>query len=473
MKKYKVVIIGAGTAGLSARKHVAKKTDNYIVVDAGTLGTTCARVGCMPSKVLIQAANDYHRRLSLEEEGIYGAEKLTVNTDHVMRHVRKLRDRFVKGVMSGFESWSDDKLIRKYAKFTGKNTMSLDGEEIEFEKAIIATGSAPILPGPWKAYKEYFIDTNTFFELDSLPKKIAVIGLGVIGIELGQALHRLGVEVIGIGASSIAGVSDPKLAKYTIEKFSEEMNIDTSRVSGVSEKNGKLVIKTGENEYTVDKALVSVGRSPNVKNLGLEKLTDKFDSKGIPAFDSGTLRLVDAPNVFIAGDVNGIAPILHESADEGSIAGFLSVSEEQECFKRRVPMGVTFSSPNIAFVGKKYAELKGENVDFEVGEVSYEGQGRAIVMLKEKGMLRVYGSKVDNKILGAEIFAPSGEHLAHLVAWAISADMSVEDVLALPFYHPVIEEGLRTALRDLMSKLEEKRHPIELARCNDLDLNKC
>src|SRR5687768_16157828 len=121
MKRFDVAIIGAGTAGLSARREVAKVTDNYVVIDGGELGTTCVRVGCMPSKVLIQVANDYHRRLVLKEEGIHGAEHLHVNQHEVMAHVRKLRDRFLRAMMTDMAEWTPTHLIRKRAKFAGLN----------------------------------------------------------------------------------------------------------------------------------------------------------------------------------------------------------------------------------------------------------------------------------------------------------------------------------------------------------------
>lgn len=472
MKKVDTIIIGAGTAGLTARKQVSKVTEDYLVVDSGELGTTCARVGCMPSKVLIQVANDFHRKKAFEEQGIEGAEKLSIDHTKVMKHVRKLRDRFVKGVLSGIEEWKDSHFINKRASFEDKNTISLEGELYQFKKAIIATGSSPNIPEPWKKCSEFLIDTDTFFEQEELPKKMAVIGLGVIGIELGQALHRLGVDTIAIGNGGIAGVSDPELKKYVNDSLSEEMNIDQSGVEELWEENGELVIKTKAQTYKVEKALVSVGRSPNLKNMGIENISSKIDKKGIPEFESGSFKLKSAGNIFIAGDANGVAPILHESADEGSITGLFATGVE-ECFKRRVPMGITFCSPNIAFVGKRYSELKDEKIEFATGEVSFEGQGRSIVMLKEKGLLKVYGCKKTKKILGAEMFAPAGEHLAHLIAWAISAEKTVEEILSFPFYHPVIEEGLRTALRSLMRKLSDNRKAIDLALCNEHETNKC
>ena len=161
--------------------------------------------------------------------------------------------------------------------------------------------------------------------------------------------------------------------------------------------------------------------------------------------------------------MNGERSLLHEAADEGYIAGFNAVNPKQ-CFKRRPSLGVTFSDPNIATIGTRYKDLDSSKIIS--GHVSFEGQGRSIVKLKEKGMLKIFASKDDGKILGAELFAPEGEHLAHLIAWGISLNLNVEEMLKMPFYHPVIEEGLRTALRDARSKLAYAS-PEELVRCQD------
>ena len=129
--------------------------------------------------------------------------------------------------------------------------------------------------------------------------------------------------------------------------------------------------------------------------------------------------------------------------------------------------GVTFSDPNIATVGKRFSDLKEENIEFVTGKVTFEGQGRSIVKLKEQGLLHVYIDKVTGVIYGAEMQAPSGEHLAHLLAWAISMKLTVFEALKMPFYHPVIEEGLRTALRDGANQLENGSEQSELFRCDD------
>ncbi|MCB9073204.1 MAG: dihydrolipoyl dehydrogenase [Bdellovibrionaceae bacterium] len=470
MKHYDVVIVGAGTAGLSARREVAKKTDNYIVIDDGPLGTTCARVGCMPSKVLIQVANDFDRRKKMQQMGIHGGENLSVNAEEVMAHVRSLRDRFVRAVKNPMADW-EHKLVRKRATFVDAHTLDLGDEQIKADKIILATGSRPIIPAQWEPYKEFLIDTDQFFELSMLPKSMAVIGLGVIGIELGQALHRLGVNMVGITmGKAIGGITDPQIQDYIAQKFSEEMpmHFNGAEILGTTDDK-RLRIKADDRIYEVEKAFVAIGRRANLDRIGIDKLGLALNKAGVPDVDINTMKVKSMPHILIPGDANADRPILHEAADEGVMAGYNAVNPEQ-CFKRRVNLGITFSDPNIAATGKRYEQLVSEKKNFVTGRVSFEGQGRSIVKLKEQGVLHVYADEQTGEILGAEMQAPDGEHVAHLLAWAISVKLNVFEALKLPFYHPVIEEGLRTALRDAASKIKNGDHGYELMRCNDVPI---
>lgn len=466
MRRVDVAIIGAGTAGLTARREVVKKTDNYVIIDDGPLGTTCARVGCMPSKALIQVANDFYRSKSFSKLGIHGGSELFVDQKEVMNHVRSLRDRFVSGVKSGMNSW-EEKLIRKRAVFIDKNTLDLGDEKIEAKEIIIATGSRPIIPSAWKEYQQYFIDTDQIFDLEQFPDKMAVIGLGIIGIELGQALFRLGqnVKLIGLGKET-GGLTDPEIQDYVARKFQEEMDISFDGAEIIGEEEGKLIIKSSHETFKVNKAIVAVGRRPNIDNLGLEKIGITLKQKGMPDFSDDTYKLKEAENIYLVGDVNGERPLLHETADEGRIAGYNVLLSDSQCFVRRVPLAITFSDPNIATIGKRHKELVDEKKEFVTGNVSFEGQGRSIVKLKEQGLLNVYAEKKSGLILGAELQAPDGEHLAHLISWAISLKLTVFEALSLPFYHPVIEEGLRTALRQCAKQISGQ-HEHDLFRCND------
>lgn len=458
MKKIDVAIIGAGSGGLSARREVARKTDNYLVFDPGKLGTTCARVGCMPSKVFIQTANDFYRRHKFVEQGILGQESLSLDTVQVMKHVRSLRDRFVRGVMGGMSSWQETHLVRKKAVITGPNTLDVEGETIEAEKIIIATGSKPFTPDVYKNVETKIITTDEFFELEELPKKMGVVGIGVIGLELGQALSRLGVDTTFFGRRKVfAGLTDPEMNEYVGRRLGEELNFVFENVLETEVKDNQAVFKTENEEFNFDYILMCAGRRPVTKDIGLNSLgiEGKFE------FDRTTFKLNKYPHIFIAGDITGEKQLLHEASDEGKIAGYNAVYSEQG-FKTRVPLGVTFSDPNIAIVGQSYKELTDSGIDFVTGEVTFEGQGRSIVKLKEIGLLHVYGERKTGKVLGAELFAPEGEHLAHLLSWVIEQNLNVIDVLSFPFYHPVVEEGLRTALRDLRDKCDIELGKLEV-----------
>lgn len=467
MKSCDVAIIGTGSAGLSARREVARETDNYVVIDDGPLGTTCARVGCMPSKVLIQAAEDFGRREHFDQLGIRGGDGLSLDSRQTMNHVRTLRDRFVSSVMKGMDEWRETHLLRGRARFVDGNTLDVEGEAIRAGRVVIATGSRPVIPKAWEAHGEYFLDSDNIFEQESLPTRLGVVGLGVIGLELGQALHKLGVEVTAYTLDKrFGGLTDPALQDYAAGYFANQFPVKFKGVERLEPSDNGMVVHAGGEATEVDRLLLAMGRRPNVDDLGLENLDIELDSKGMPPFERDTLR-IPGTSVFIAGDVTGDHPVLHEAADEGRIVGYNAVQKESHCFRRRQGLTITFSSPNIAIVGRPHDSLVRDGVAFETGAVSYEGQGRAIVMLENNGLLHVYGDRQTGKLLGAEIMAPRGEHLAHLLSWSLASGLTAQQALSMPFYHPVVEEGLRTALRDLAGKVAAESTPLELMRCED------
>ena len=192
----------------------------------------------------------------------------------------------------------------------------------------------------------------------------------------------------------------------------------------------------------------------------MENLDIKLDDRGVPVADPLTMQ-TSIPHIFIAGDVSNQIPLLHEASDQGKIAGD-NAGRYPEIAPglRRSLISVIFSDPQIATIGNRYADLSTRyGDDFEqqvaIGEVSFRNQGRSRVMLVNKGKLRVYADKKTGRLLGAEIVGPAAEHLAHLLAWSHQAGMTVPQMLDMPFYHPVIEEGLRTALRDVNGKLDK------------------
>ncbi|NQU65940.1 MAG: dihydrolipoyl dehydrogenase, partial [SAR324 cluster bacterium] len=436
-----VAIIGAGSAGLSAASEVRKKTDNFLIINHGNYGTTCARVGCMPSKVLIHVANDFHRRNRLEEAGIKGGQSLEVDIPKIMNYVRSLRDYYVASVMEGISNSTKHNLEGR-ARFLEPTVLDVDGQIIRARKIIIATGSRPVIPPSWHHLHQYYFTSDDIFELETLPTSIGVVGLGVIGVELGLALSRLGIDVVGINRSEkVAGISDPIVLQEARKILQHDFAIWSGNKVELEEQGGKIRIFSGSNSKLVDKVLLSMGRRPNLDHLGLDNIGIRFADTGIPLFNRNSMQIEGAP-IYLAGDVTLERAILHEASDEGRIAGYNAVHENQQSFKRRTPIGICFSDPQIGFAGAKLSELS--ELDPIIGEVSFRSQGRSRAMRKNEGLARLYACPKTGRLLGAEMIAPSGEHLVHLLAWAIQMEQDVFSLLQMPFYHPVVEEGLRT-----------------------------
>ncbi len=461
-KAVDVAIIGAGSAGLYALAKVRRATKSFVLINGGDLGTTCARVGCMPSKAAIQVAKDFHSRHRLERYGVTGWDALEVDPSEAMEHVRDLRDTFVDRVIGGSTDQMDDEFIQGYAEFVEPHVLKVNGQIIHAGKIIIATGSRPYIPPAWKDFEDRILTTDTLFEQEDLPQSVAVLGLGIIGVEMGQSLSRLGLHVTGIDKlTAIAGLEDTEVNKVAVETLSREFPMWLGHPATVKKENGKLNVSAGEQRVQVDKILASLGRVPNLDGMGIDKLGVKLDERGVPEFAPHTMQVDDLP-VFIAGDVTGDKAILHEAGDEGRIAGYNAVRDEVAAFKRRVPLAITFTDPNIATVGTSWSDLDQEQV--ATGEVRFGPVGRAVIMGKNRGLLRVYGDRRTGRILGASMIAPEGEHLAHLLALAIQQNLTVFDLLKMPFYHPVIEEALQAALYDLTKQVEAK--PGEMIELN-------
>jgi dihydrolipoamide dehydrogenase len=299
--------------------------------------------------------------------------------------------------------------------------------------------------------------------MESLPETMAVIGLGVIGLELGQALHRMGVKITGIDQlKSIGRLDDEDTNQAAIEILGKELPLWLGEPAEIAEINGKLKVTTGEKSVEVDKVLLSIGRRPNLANLDLEKAGISLNKSGIPEYDLNTMQIKDHP-VFIAGDVNSDRPLLHEASDEGRIAGYNAVAAAPVKFRRKTPLSITFTDPNIVSVGRSSCDL--DNKDIVTASVKFGPLGRALIMGKNRGLLKLFASKREGQLLGASMVAPHGEHLGHLLAWSIEQKLTVLQMLRMPFYHPVIEEALQPVLRDLLNASDlDVDAPAELER---------
>jgi len=457
-----VAIIGAGTAGIAAYRAAKAAGASVAIIEGGDYGTTCARVGCMPSKLLIAAAEAAHAVGKAAGFGVHFDGLVRIDGRAVMDRVRTERDRFVSFALREVQDIPEAGRIRGHASFVDNHTLQVaDHTRVTATSVVIATGSRAAYPDSFKALGDRLIISDDVFDWTDLPKAVAVIGPGIVGLELGQALHRLGVHVAVLGRGGRVGpISDPEIRTYALAAFNEEFTLEPDAHIAHMRRHGDRVAigRTAPDgsqaiEY-FDFILAATGRTPNVTGMGLARTTLKLDAKGVPWFDPTTTRTASADGaspIFIAGDAGNFIPLLHEAADEGRIAGgnaaSLALGKQVQPGLRRAPIGVVFTDPQIGIVGGGFHTMKPGT--FATGEVSFEDQGRARILLRNKGLMHLYADRANGRFLGAEMLAPGAEHLAHLLAWALQAGMTVAQMRRMPFYHPVIEEGLRTALRDL------------------------
>lgn len=453
-----VAIIGAGTAGLNARKEVEKAGKSWVLIESGPYGTTCARVGCMPSKLLIAAAEAAHDVAGASRFGVrVDPASVQIDGEAVMERVRRERDRFVGFVVR--DTMKLEHRIEGRARFTGPNTLEVDDHtRVRFTAAVVATGSSPWIPPPLGEIPDRVIVNDDVFDWTDLPDSVAVFGTGIIGLELAQALHRLGVRVSLFNPFADVGpFSDPQIKATARRILCHELDLNLeASIKAVRDLGDAAEITWNtpggvERTERFDTVLAAAGRRPNLGGLGLENAGIELDERGRPTTEVHTAQVGDSP-IFLAGDVAGHRPLLHEASDEGRIAGANAARFPDVTYHpRRVSLAVAFTAPQMGMVGERYADLDPSKI--VVGEVSYADQGRARVMGINQGLVRIYARKSDCRVVGAEMFGPRVEHTAHLLAWVVQSGLNVTTALSMPFYHPVIEEGIRTALRDAAEKL--------------------
>jgi dihydrolipoamide dehydrogenase len=441
-----VAIIGAGTAGLAAERAARKAGAKTLLIDDRFAGTTCASVGCMPSKLLIAAAD---AALNARKASTFGIEtKTSVDGRAVMARVRKERDGFVAATLKSIEKIPAGICIRLRARFSDKTTLTLDdGRKVSAKAIVIATGSRPSVPKPFQKLGEIVLTNETIFELESLPRSIAVVGAGPLGLELAQAMARLGVETVMFDQGDrIAALRDAAVAKSVRSVLGKEFPIHLG-VKLEVEKDGDAarLSWSGASSGTAsfERVLVAAGRPPALHDLNLAASGLERSDKGIPKFDPSTLQCGDAP-IFLAGDADAQRPVLHEASSEGAIAGRNAASfPKVRKARRAVPLSIMFTDPPLAVVGAPPSDA------MVIGSASYADQGRARVEARNEGLVRVYAGADTGVIAGATLFGPAMDHIAHLFALAIERRETADTLLQLPFYHPTFEEGLKPALREI------------------------
>ncbi|MDB6002641.1 MAG: pyridine nucleotide-disulfide oxidoreductase dimerization region, partial [Rhizobacter sp.] len=325
-RKFDVVVVGAGSAGLAAHAAAMRVTASVLLIEAGVGGTTCARAGCMPSKLLIAAA---HACREVAGAGTFGINVTGVSVDGaaVMRRVQALRDEFVAGVLRDVAEIPSGQRLQGLAHFEDMRTLRVNGERIEAGRVVIATGSLPQIPASFAELGDRLLTTDNVFDLPTLPASIAVIGGGTVGLELGQAFHALGVRTrLFHNGRTLGPKGDADMTALATRLFTEDLPCELG-VQAAPTRHSPHEVElgwTGDDGVPRTEAfeyvLMAAGRKPSLASLNLAASGLELDEHGVPRFDPATMQCGDS-TVFMAGDVDARWPILHEATADGRIAG--------------------------------------------------------------------------------------------------------------------------------------------------------
>lgn len=456
---YDLVVIGGGAAGLVAATGGASLGAKTALIEKKKLGGDCTWYGCIPSKALLKSSQVFSLVKRINEFGIDGSGEY--DQSQVMSHVREIINKISEHHPPEVFEKRGIKVLFGNSKFINNTTIDLDGKQVSSKRFIICTGSHPMVP-PIEGLKDVdYLTNENIFDLEVLPKSIAVLGGGPIGVEISQALARFGVEVSIVEmVDRILFREDEEIAQV----LTDSLNKDSAKIYA-----GKKAVKFSKEGDTVaiivedkvknqsvikaEKVLVAVGRAPNIEGLELEKAGIKYSRKGIEV--NKTLR-TSAKNIYACGDIVGPYQFSHMAEHQAIIA----VGNALFPFKRKVDYSAvpwcTFTDPELAHVGLTEEEARKQSKDIKVYRSKYSESDRAVTDLEEKGLAKVICDK-KGYVLGAHIVGANAGEIIHEYVLAKAKKLKIGDIsLAIHIYPTLAQIVKRTGDQSYMQILNSK-----------------
>ncbi len=456
MEKYDVLVIGGGPGGYVAAIKAAQLGKKVACVDNKEfLGGTCLNVGCIPSKSLLNTTHKYHdAKHNFASRGIE-CENISFSLDKIM----ETKDSTVSGLGQGIAGlFKKNKIDYFYGlgKFESNNTISVDlndGENklLEADNIIIATGSVPVALPSIQIDEERIVTSDGALSLKKVPKKMIVIGAGVIGLELGSVWSRLGadVEVIEFADNILPGFDNDvrKEAKKIFEKQGLLFKL-SSKVISAEITNDKVEVEvtsvSGNNSEKMDCdiVLVAVGRKPNTEALGLDIIGVELDERGRVVVN-GQLR-TNIPNIYAIGDVIAGPMLAHKASDEGVVVAEIIDGQHGHINYDAIP-SVIYTHPEIATIGQTEDELKNNNIEYKIGKFPFLANSRARTSGETDGFVKIIACKETDQVLGAHIIGDAAGELIAEIAVAMEFKAASEDLARVCNPHPTLNEAIKEA----------------------------
>lgn len=449
-----LLIIGAGPGGYVAAIYAAKNGLNVTVVEKSELGGTCLNVGCIPTKALVKSAEIYH---NVNNAGLFGVEidgNITVDMKQVIERKDKIKDRLISGIDFLMKK-NEINVICGEASFVNQDTVAVKGNEnyiIKTKDIIVATGSK-ISKIPIHGMELPFILNSTrALSNTELPKSIAIIGGGVIGMEFAFIYKNLGVDVHIIEfMDRLLTMVDSDISKE-IQDIAEEENIKVHTGSKViqieSSVDGKAVLtyedKNGKHLLVSDHVLVAIGREPNLEGLSIENSGVLFNGKGIQV---DTSMRTNINHIYAIGDVTNIIQLAHVASHQGIVAVDNILGKDKAMDYRAVP-NVIFTVPEIASVGIGEDEAKAKGMDITVSKFSFAGNGKALTMNEPRGFIKLIKDNHTGEIIGGSIIGADASSLISSLTLAIANEFTEKEITETIFSHPTTSEVIHEAALD-------------------------
>ena len=458
MSSYDVAIIGSGPGGYVAAIRCAQLGFKTALIEKySTLGGTCLNVGCIPSKALLDSSEHFHNaKHNFSTHGI-GLDNLTADIQQMVKRKEEVINQTCNGIKFLMDK-NKVTVLHGTGSFISPTKLSVKGESgteeiIEAKYSIIATGSKPnFFPG-MEPDKKRIITSTEALKMNEIPKKMLVIGGGVIGLELGSVFGRLGTEIEVIEfADSIIPTMDKSLGKELAKvlkkegfKFHLQHQVKSVINNGENVTLTALNKKGEEVKFEADYCLVAVGRKAFTSGLGLENIGLNINSRG--QIEVNDHLQTSIPNIYAIGDVIKGAMLAHKAEEEGVYVAELIAGQKPHINYNLIP-GVVYTWPEVAAVGKTEEELKTLNIEYKVGNFPIKALGRARASMDTAGFIKVLADKTTDEVLGVHMIAPRAADLIMEAVVAMEYRASAEDISRICHPHPTYSEGMKEAALD-------------------------
>ncbi|MES9935788.1 MAG: dihydrolipoyl dehydrogenase [Sedimenticola sp.] len=445
-----VVVLGAGPGGYTAAFRAADLGLKTVLIERhAALGGVCLNVGCIPSKALLHAADVINEAAEMEHMGIsFGKPK--VDLDKLRAGKDKVVGRLTQG-LSALAKQRKVEVVRGWGRFESPNRIAVDSEEgkvsISFDNAIIACGSRPVeIPG-FPNDDPRLINSTGALALEDVPKRMLVIGGGIIGLEMGTVYSTLGsqIDVVELQSSLIPGC-DPDLVRPLQKRMKGKLNsimLQTKVTEIKAQKGGLKVFFEGkqapDKPQTYDKVLVAVGRAPNGKMIGAEHAGVNVDERGFISVDAH--MRTNVPNIYAIGDVVGNPMLAHKATHEAKVAAEV-IAGQPSLFDPLTIPSVAYTDPEVAWMGLTETEAKEQGVEYEKGVFPWAASGRALGIGRDEGMTKLLFDPETKRILGAGIVGVNAGELIGEAVLALEMGADAEDIGLTIHPHPTLNETI-------------------------------